>query len=84
MASLSTMPILILGIVALAAVIAGVLAVIGMARRQAMQDTPPPSEPTDFVAPVSSGGYSWRRTDESAEDFKKRVARENADAGKKA
>jgi hypothetical protein len=72
------LPVLVLGIIALAAVIGGVLAVIAMARRQANVDSPPPSAPTDFVAPVSSGGYAWRRTDESAEEFRERVARERA------
>jgi hypothetical protein len=80
MSTLLAMPILFLGIVVLAAVIIGVLAVIAMARRQAAQDAPPPSEPSDFVGPVSSGGYSWRKPDESKEDFQKRVARENAEA----
>lgn len=76
------LPVLVLGIVALAAVIIGVLVVIGMARRQAAQETPPPSEPSDFVGPVSSGGYRWRRPDETAQQFHERVAKENADAKK--
>jgi hypothetical protein len=78
MPSLTAMPVLVLGIVVLAAVVIGVLAVIGMARRQAAQESPPPSEPSDFVGPVSSGGYRWRQSEESAAEFKKRVERENA------
>ena len=73
------LPVLILGVAALVAVIAGVLTVIAMARRQANVESPPPSEPTDFVAPVSSGGYAWRRTDESAKEFHDRVARANSE-----
>ena len=73
------LPVLVLGVIALAAVIAGVLAVIAMARRQANVESPPPSEPTDFVAPVSSGGFAWRRTDESAAEFRDRVARANSE-----
>ena len=45
---------------------------------QAREETAPASVPTDFVAPVSSGGFSWRRTDESLEQFQARIARENA------
>lgn len=82
MPTLSTMPVLVLGIVALAAVIIGVLVVIGMARRQAATESPPPSEPSDFVGPVSSGGYRWRQPDESAAQFKSRMAAENATSKK--
>jgi hypothetical protein len=67
-----------LGIVALVVVVAGVVAVILLASRQAREDSGPASVPTDFVAPVSSGGYSFRRTDESLEDFRARIARMNA------
>jgi hypothetical protein len=49
-----------------------------MARRQAAQESPPPSAPGDFVGPVSSGGYRFRRSEETAADFKARVERENA------
>lgn len=75
--------VLLLGIGALIAVAGGVVAVMLLARRQQSMDAPPESEPTDFVAPVSSGGYRWRRTDESPEEFKARVARENAEAERK-
>jgi hypothetical protein len=70
--------VLVLGIVALVVVVAGVAAVLMLAARQAREETAPASVPTDFVAPVSSGGYSWRRTDESLEQFQARIARENA------
>jgi hypothetical protein len=76
--------VLVLGVVALAVIVVGVLAVIALARRQVKEELPPESLPTDFVAPVSSGGYSWRKTDESPEEFRARVARENEQAAKKA
>jgi hypothetical protein len=69
--------VLALGIVAVVGVVVGVVMVIALARRQASLDAPPASQPTDFVAPVSSGGYRFRHTDESPEAFKERVAREN-------
>jgi hypothetical protein len=70
--------VLVLGIVALVVVVGGVAAALVLASRQAREDTAPASVPTDFVAPVSSGGFSWRRTDESLEQFQERIARENA------
>jgi hypothetical protein len=70
--------VLIIGIVALVVVVGGLLAVLVLARRQASEDKAPESMPSDFVAPVSSGGYRWRRTDETIEQFHDRVARENA------
>ncbi len=72
-----------LGVVALAVVVAGVAAVLLLAARQAREETAPASSPGDFVAPVSSGGYSWRRTDETVEEFQARIARENAAAANK-
>ena len=72
--------VLVLGVVALVVVVAGVAAVLVLAARQARQDSAPASVPTDFVAPVSSGGYAWRRTDETLEQFRARIARENAGA----
>ncbi|HEY1692895.1 MAG TPA: hypothetical protein VIY73_18610 [Polyangiaceae bacterium] len=72
--------VLVLGIVALVVVIAGVSAALALASRQAREDSGPASVPTDFVAPVSSGGYSWRRTDESLEEFQARIARMNEQA----
>jgi hypothetical protein len=68
-----------LGIAALAVVVAGVIFAIIWAGRQEREDRAPESIPSDYVAPVSSGGFAWRRTDESTEDFKKRVDDENAD-----
>ncbi|MFO0678968.1 MAG: hypothetical protein U0169_20740 [Polyangiaceae bacterium] len=72
--------ILVLGIAVLVAVIAGVVAAIVMANRAERADAPPSSVPSDFVAPVSSGGYRFRKVDESPEDFRARIARDNADA----
>ncbi len=72
--------VLVLGILALLVVVAGVVLVIALARRQARIDAAPESQPTDFVAPVSSGGYRFRQTDETEEAFKERIARENAEA----
>jgi len=70
--------VLALGIVALVVVVGGVAAALMLAARQDREDSGPASVPTDFVAPVSSGGYSWRRTDESLEQFQASIARENA------
>jgi hypothetical protein len=72
-----------LGIVALAVVVIGVVVAITMAGRQAKEERAPLSMPDDFVAPVSSGGYGFRRADETTEEFKSRVAAENADFERK-
>jgi hypothetical protein len=58
----------------------GLVVALRLARAQEADELPPPSEPTDFVAPVSSGGYAWRGTDETPEQFRARVARQNAEA----
>jgi hypothetical protein len=70
--------VLVLGLIVLLAVVVGAVAALVLAGRQARDVAEPGSEPGDFVAPVSSGGYRWRRTDESTEEFRARVARENA------
>jgi hypothetical protein len=75
------MAVLVLGVLALVAVIVGVLSVLLMASRQAREDAAPVSRPGDFVAPVSSGGYRRRRADETTDEFRQRVAKENAEAG---
>jgi hypothetical protein len=69
---------LVLGVVAIVVVAAGMALALRLASRQEIEETPPSSVPSDFVAPVSSGGYAWRGTDESEQAFKDRVARENA------
>jgi len=69
---------LALGMIAVGVVLVAVVVAIVFAGRQADQDAAPKSEPSDFVAPVSSGGYRFRRTDETPEQFKERIARENA------
>jgi hypothetical protein len=74
---------LALGIFALVIVVVGVVVAIVLAGRQADVEAAPKSEPSDFVAPVSSGGFAWRQTDETPEQFKERVARENAAASRK-
>lgn len=66
-----------LGLVAMVVVVGVVVAATVFARRQAESDAPPPSRGGDFVAPVSSGQYRFRAPDESPEDFKARVEREN-------
>ncbi|WP_394823814.1 hypothetical protein [Pendulispora albinea] len=71
----------VLGIVALAAIVGAAIAVVVMAGRQAREEQAPSSEPTDFVVPSSRGGYMWRGVDESADDFKARVARDRAAGG---
>jgi hypothetical protein len=69
---------LLLGVITVVAAALGMAVALRLARRQETLDEPPTSVPSDFVAPVSSGGYAWRSTDESQEQFKDRVARENA------
>jgi hypothetical protein len=69
--------VLVLGVMALVVVVAGVAMVVVLARKQASVEQAPESQPGDYVAPVSSGGFTFRKTDESAEQFKERVAREN-------
>ena len=66
-----------LGIATMLVVVAGVAIVMALARRQVEGDEPPPSAGADFVAPVSSGQYRFRDPDESPEEFKARVEREN-------
>jgi hypothetical protein len=66
-----------LGIAAMLVVVIGVVVVMALASKQAGADAPPPSRGADFVAPVSSGQYRFRAPDESPEDFKARVDREN-------
>ena len=68
----------VLGLIALVVVVASLFVAIRLAGSQEREEHPPPSEPGDFVAPISSGGFAWRRTDESTEEFRQRVARENA------
>src|ERR1700733_2831538 len=53
---------LTLGVVAIVLVVGGLTTVLVMAGRQAREDVGPESKPEDFVAPVSSGAYRWRRT----------------------
>jgi len=65
---------LALGIVALVIVVVGVVVAIVFAGRQADEEAAPKSEPSDFIAPVSSGGHAFRKPDESPEEFKKRVS----------
>ena len=66
-----------LGIAAMLVVVIGVAVVVALARRQGIADAAPPSVGGDFVAPVSSGQYRFRSPDESPEEFKARVDREN-------
>jgi hypothetical protein len=69
---------LVLGVVALVALVVGVGVVLGLGARQARNEQGPTSEPGDFVAPVSSGQYRWRTADESPEQFHARVRDEEA------
>lgn len=68
---------LLLGALAVFVVALGLLLVVRLAGAQERRDQAPPSQPSDFVAPVSSGGYRWRAVDESPADFRARVDREN-------
>jgi len=69
---------LILGVLTIVAVAVGMGLALRLANKQDREESPPTSVPSDFVAPVSSGGFAWRSVDESQEQFKDRVARENA------
>jgi hypothetical protein len=69
---------LVLGVVALVALVVGVGLVLVYGARQAREEEGPRSHPSDYVAPVSSGGYRFREPDESPEQFHARVARESA------
>jgi hypothetical protein len=66
-----------LGIAAMLAVVIVVVVAIALAGKQAKADEAPPSRGADFVAPVSSGQFRFRAPDESPEQFKARVDREN-------
>ena len=73
--------VLILGVVALVAVVVGVGLVLVMGARQATDAQGPESHPADYVAPPSGGApgsYRWRRDDETSEQFHERIAREDA------
>jgi hypothetical protein len=73
--------VLLLGIVALVAVVVGVGLVLIVGARQASDAQGPESRPSDYVAPPSggsAGSYRWRRDDETTEQFHERIARENA------
>jgi hypothetical protein len=72
---------LVLGIAALVALVVGVGIVLVVGARQAREEQGPTSHPSDFVAPVSSGGYRFREPDETREQFHTRVARDGAAAG---
>jgi hypothetical protein len=67
---------IILGVAATVALVVGVGIVLVVAARQAREEQGPTSHPGDFVAPVSSGGYRFRKPDETTEEFRARVARE--------
>jgi hypothetical protein len=69
---------LLLGLLTIVVVVLGLTVALRLARKQETEESAPASIPSDFVAPVSSGGYAWRSVDESQEQFKDRVARENA------
>jgi hypothetical protein len=75
--------VLLLGVVALVAVVIGVGLVLVAGARQASDARGPESQPTDYVAPPSGGApgsYRWRRDDETPEQFHERIAREDAEA----
>jgi len=73
--------ILLLGVIALVAVVIGVGLVLVVGARQASDARGPESHPRDYVAPPSGGApgsYRWRRDDETSEQFRERIAREDA------
>jgi flagellar biosynthesis/type III secretory pathway M-ring protein FliF/YscJ len=70
---------LALGGVTLLVLVIGVVAVLRLAKTQRAQsdedETPPPS--SDFVAPVSSGAFRFRKAEESAAGFHDRINKES-------
>jgi hypothetical protein len=75
--------VLLLGVVALVAVVIGVGLVLVVGARQASDARGPERQPTDYVAPPTGGApgsYRWRRDDETPEQFHERIAREDAAA----
>jgi hypothetical protein len=71
------MVVALVGIATLLLLVVGVALLARFARRNALEEAPPPSRGADFVAPVSSGQYRFRAPDESPEQFKARVEAEN-------
>ncbi|HEX7666725.1 MAG TPA: hypothetical protein VF407_19490 [Polyangiaceae bacterium] len=70
------------GILALVVILALLAGAMLVGARHAREEAGPESEPTDFVAPTSSGRFEWRSTTESTGEFKARVDRENAERAK--
>jgi hypothetical protein len=68
---------LVLGAVVLVAVVLGTILAIRLAGAHG-RDEVPASQPSDFVAPASSGGFAWRTVDETPEQFRERLARDQA------
>jgi hypothetical protein len=75
---------LLLGVLTMVAVALAMAVALRLANKQETLEGPPTSIPSDFVAPSSRragvGGYAWRTVDESPEQFRARVALENAPA----
>ena len=67
-----------LGIIVLVVVLVLIGGAMLVGARHAREENGPESEPTDFVAPTSSGRYAWRGTSESTGEFKARVEQQNA------
>ena len=67
----------VVGLVALAVLVLGFVLVLRFARNQTdtNDEAPPPS--SDFVAPVSSGAFRFRKAEESPENFKDRLKHED-------
>ena len=72
-----------LGIATVIVLAVGVMLLLRFARRNALEEAPPPSQASDFVAPVSSGQYRFRAPDESPEQFKARIDAENEEIASK-
>ena len=66
-----------LGVLTMVVLVVGLIVVLRMARgTQNLEDeTPPPS--SDFVAPVSSGAFRFRKAEESPENFHDRLKHED-------
>jgi hypothetical protein len=64
------------GLLSLAVLVVGLVVVLRMARGSNTEDeAPPPS--SDFVAPVSSGAFRFRKAEETPETFHDRLKHED-------
>lgn len=67
-----------IGLLTLAVLVVGLIVVLRMARgTPSMEDDEAPPPSSDFVAPVSSGAFRFRKAEESPENFHDRIKHED-------